>query len=194
MAPRIPLLAPDAAHAAAAEVGVTDLAADLNVFRAWLHHPRLAGALNDALMLLLGGTHLDHRLRELIILRLGWVTGSDYEWTQHWRLGIDLFGVPADDALGVRNWREHDGFGPAERAVLTATDEVVEHGVIGAATWTECVAQLGDDPKVLLELVTTIGLWRMVSSILRSLEIPLEDGVASWPPEGESPPSPPGVR
>jgi hypothetical protein len=40
---------------------------------------------------------------------------------------------------------------------------------------------------VLIELVTAIGAWRMIASILRTLQVPLEDGVASWPPDGRSP-------
>jgi hypothetical protein len=40
----------------------------------------------------------------------------------------------------------------------------------------------------LIELVVAIGNWRLFSSLLRSLEIPLEDGVAPWPPDGKPPP------
>ena len=29
-----------------------------------------------------------------------------------------------------------------------------------------------------------IGAWRTVSRLTRSLEIPLEEGVGSWPPDG----------
>lgn len=47
--------------------------------------------------------------------------------------------------------------------------------------------RIRDDPQVLLELVTAIGTWRMVSGILRTLEVPLEDGVGSWPPDGLGP-------
>jgi hypothetical protein len=40
---------------------------------------------------------------------------------------------------------------------------------------------------VLVELVTAISAWRMIASILQSLEIPLEDDVVSWPPDGQAP-------
>jgi alkylhydroperoxidase family enzyme len=46
---------------------------------------------------------------------------------------------------------------------------------------------LQGDSQVLIELVTAIGAWRMVASILHSLKVPLEHGVVSWPPEGVSP-------
>jgi hypothetical protein len=70
---------------------------------------------------------------------------------------------------------------------MAAVDETLADGAISAATWDECVAHVSSDTQVLLELVTAIGLWRMVSATLRSLEVPLEDGVASWPPTGEGP-------
>ena len=50
-----------------------------------------------------------------------------------------------------------------------------------------CVRDVSSDPAVLIELVTAIGAWRMVSSILHSLAVPLEDGIDSWPPDGQAP-------
>jgi alkylhydroperoxidase family enzyme len=184
--PRLPLLPLDEAKAAAAAVGVPDLAAELSVFRIWLHHPKLAKWLSDLLMGLLWEGRLDPRLRELVIMRLGWATHSDYEWTQHWRIALGLK-VPEADLLGVRDWRNHQPFGPAERAVLAAVDETLADGAVSAATWAACVDNVSDDPQVLLELVSAVGLWRMVSGILRTLEVPLEDGVSSWPPDGTGP-------
>jgi alkylhydroperoxidase family enzyme len=184
--PRIPLLPLDEAKAAATAAGVSELAAELSVFRVWLHHPKLARWLSDLLMGLLWDGRLDVRLRELVIMRLGWATASDYEWTQHWRIATGLQ-IPEADLLGVQDWRNHDGFGPAERAVLAAVDETLADGAISRATWDACTEHVSDDPQVLLELVTAIGLWRMVSAQLRSLEVPLEEGIASWPPDGRGP-------
>lgn len=129
---------------------------------------------------------LDSRLRELVIMRIGWLTDCDYEWTQHWRVASGL-GVSADDLLGVRDWQGYNGFGPAEQAVLAATDDVVREGAVSAQSWSACERELHCDKVVLIELVTVISAWRMVASILHSLEVPLEDGVSSWPPDGLSP-------
>jgi len=49
----------------------------------------------------------------------------------------------------------------------------------------------GDLDDRLRELVSAIGAWRLVSQLTRSLEIPLEVGVASWPPDGAKPPAAP---
>jgi alkylhydroperoxidase family enzyme len=185
-AARIPLLPVDEAKAAADEAGVPDYMAELSIFQMLLNHPRLARTFNDFLATMLWHGALDPRLRELVIMRIGWLTACDYEWTQHWRVASGL-GVSADDLLGVRDWQGHNGFGPAERAVLAATDDVVRDGAVSAESWAACERELQCDKTALIELVIAIGGWRMVASILHSLEVPLEDGVASWPPDAKSP-------
>ena len=186
---RVPLLPIDQAKAAADEAGVPDYMAELSIFQMLLNHPKLAGTFNDMLATLLWHGSLAPRLRELAIMRIGWLTGCDYEWTQHWRVASRL-GVPAEDLLGVRDWQGYNGFGPAERAVLAATDDVVRDGVVSATSWAACERELQGDATVLIELVTAIGAWRMVASILQSLQVPLEEGVAGWPPDGKSPQAP----
>jgi alkylhydroperoxidase family enzyme len=184
--PRVPRLPLDEAKAAADEAGVPNYMAELAIFQVLLNHPKLAGALSDLLATMLWRGTLDSRLRELVIMRIGWLTGSDYEWTQHWRVAQGL-GVSADDLLGVREWRAHGAFGPAERAVLSATDDVVLNGTVSSGSWAACQRELGTGSALLVELVTAIGAWRMVASILHSLQIPLEDGLRGWPPDGRAP-------
>ena len=182
---RIPRLAAEDAKSAAGQAGVPDFRADLSVFQVLLRHPPIAKALHDMLTALLWNGKLDPRLRELVIMRLGWATGSEYEWTQHWRIAESV-GLDHTDIVGVRNWRAHPGFGPADRAVLAATDETLQDGTISSATWVECERHVGGEEE-LIELVVAIGNWRLFSSLLRSLEIPLEDGVEPWPPDGRRP-------
>lgn len=182
---RVPMLSSDDARGAADGAGLPSYLADLNIFRTLLRNPRVAKAFNDWLGPLLVNGELDVRLRELVIMRLGWATGSVYEWTQHWRIATAL-GVPAEDLLAVRDWRSSDRLGPVERAALAATDEVVERGVVSTGTWAELERALPKDEDC-LELVAVIAGWRMVSSVLRSLDVALEDGVQPWPPDGVAP-------
>ena len=183
---RVPRLRVDESKAAAETAGVPDYMAELSIFRVMLNHPALARAVHDLLATMLWHGTLDPRLRELIIMRIGWLTACDYEWTQHWRVALGL-GVSTDDLLGVRDWQAHAAFGGAERAVLAATDDVVHGGAVSAETWATCERELGADRAMLVEMVTAIGTWRMIATLLGSLEIPLEDGVSSWPPEGQPP-------
>ncbi len=176
----------DEAKAAADEAGVPDYMAELAIFQVLLNHPKLASGLNDLLARMLWQGKLDSRLRELAIMRIAWLTGCEYEWSQHWRVAQGL-GVSADDLTGVREWQSHRGFGSTEQAVLAATDDVVRDGVVSAESWAACKRVFGDDQATLVELVTAIGAWRMVSSILQSLQVPLEEDIVSWPPDGRQP-------
>ena len=97
----------------------------LNVFRTMLHQESVTKAVAGTLTTLLyTGNRLDTRLRELVIMRIGWTTGSCYEWTQHWRVarGLD---IPEAHLLAVRDWTSARCFSALERAALAATDETL---------------------------------------------------------------------
>jgi len=183
---RVPILSLDESRAAADAAGVPAELADRNLFRALLACPGLAKGINDLLYSLLFGASLSDRHRELIIMRIAWATGSDYEWTQHWQVAQSAFGCDPEDLQAVRDWRRSSRMDATDRAVLAATDDTLETGRVGAQTWAECERHL-DGPKARIELVAAIAAWRLISEIACSLEIPLETGTPSWPPDGTSP-------
>ena len=173
------------AREAAARVGVPEGMADLSVFRLLLRHERLAGAVHGLLHQLLWEGTLDARLRELIIMRIGWVQRSVYEWTQHWRVAR-MLEISEEDLLALRDWRAAGRFEGAAAAVLSATDETLDAGAISPATWEELERYIPND-LARLEVVLSIANWTMFAQLLRSLDVPLEDGVAPWPPDGLAP-------
>lgn len=185
--PRLEMLTAEEAVRAAEQAQIPVAFADLNVFRILLRNPKTAKAISDLLLSQLFGGALDDRLRELVIMRVGWATGSDYEWTQHWPLAQKNWGCTAEELLAVRDWPRSELFGQAEQAVLRSVDETLEGGAISAAVFAECRAHL--DQAACLELVTAIGTWRLISQVARSIMIPLEQGVASWPPDGVASPA-----
>lgn len=175
----------DGAKAAAERVGIPEMMAELSVFRVLLRHEELAARVNGLLHQLLWNGSLDARLRELIIMRIGWTRGSVYEWTQHWRVAR-MLEIPEADLVAVREWGDSDRFDPADRAVLAATDETLEAGMISAATWAELEATIPNE-LARLEVVLAIANWSMFAQLLGSLDIPLEGGVEPWPPDGQIP-------
>lgn len=185
---RIERLPIEDARFRADEVGLPAMLAELSVFRIALTNPAIAKGVSDLLLALLTNGRLDARLRELVIMRIGWVSGAEYEWTQHWRVARRVPMEP-DDILGVRDWEAHEAYGDVERAVLRATDETLQRGFISDGTWVELRRLLADD-GVLFELVIAIGNWQMFANLLRSLRVPLEDGIEPWPPDGLRPHTP----
>lgn len=134
---RVPLLSLDDSLAAAEAAGIPAELADRNLFRALLSCPSLAKGINDLLYSLLFAATLSDRHRELVIMRIGWATGSNYEWTQHWAVAQSAFGCQPEDLLAVRDWRRSDRLDASDRAVLAATDETLETGCVGPQTWAE---------------------------------------------------------
>jgi alkylhydroperoxidase family enzyme len=184
---RIEMLSPDDSRRVAEELGLHEPIARLNIFRTLFHRPRTARAVSDLLLSLLFDSAIGHRRRELIIMRIGWVTGSEYEWTQHWPLAQEMFGCTAEELLALRDWRGADCFDEVDRAVLTATDELVDTGDLSEQTWRGCFEGLGRDAAI--DMVAAIGTWLLVSKLARGLRVPLEEGVEGWPPDGMGPPA-----
>jgi 4-carboxymuconolactone decarboxylase len=153
----------------------TTLAHQPDLFRRWLG---FGGAL-------LSG-RLPGRLRELVILRTAYRFNGTYEWAHHLELGAAQGITPAElEALGgTLSAVEWD---PIERAALAAVDETADDGAVGDATWATLASRLetGD----LIELLMLIAHYLMLSTVLRSLRVPLEpsaqalaDAVAGGPP------------
>ncbi len=185
-APRLAPLSMAEVSRIAPGAGIPAELTDRNLFRILLHSPRVAKAIQELLYAQLFGGVLDGRLRELIIMRLGWATACDYEWAQHWISGQKAFGCSADDLLAVREWRTSPRLGAVERAVLAATDEILATGTISSETWALCQSHLGS-PQARLELVTVIATWHLISQVAKSLQIPVEADTPSWPPDGHPP-------
>jgi len=168
------------------EMGIREVQAGKNAFRMLAHHPDLVRHLYGLLTMLSTRNKLDSRLRELMIMRIAWTTGSEYAWFQHYRIATTQAGVTPEEIVAVRDWRKSDLFSPADRAVLAAVDDTREDGKVSDTVWAECGQQL-KEPAVLIEMVVAIANWIMFSQLLQSLRVPIEGGAAPWPPDGKCP-------
>jgi hypothetical protein len=83
--------------------------------------------------------------------------------------------------LRIRDWNYYATWAAGDRAMLHATDLTLSGTPLDDETWSACYRALGDVSRV-IELLLTIGAWQMISSLLRTLEIPLESSISVWPP------------
>ena len=187
MTGRVAMVSLDRAKQLGDEWGTPGPRTTRSAFRVLANNPPLARSAFAMLSQLMEHNTLDARLRELMIMRIGWVTGSVYEWTQHWRVAASV-GVPPEDVLAVRDWRASDRLTEADKAVLAATDESLAGKAISDATWSQVTKHI-TEPGQQVEFVVAMGNWTMFSILLRNLKIPLEDGVAAWPPDGRHSPA-----
>src|SRR5260370_32561927 len=122
MTARVPMVSLERARDVGEAMGMPARPTQSEAFRTVANNPGVARVAFGQLMQLLENNKFDTRLRELMIMRIGWVTGSAYEWTQHWRVATTA-GIPPEDVLAVRDWRNSERLNPAAKAILAATRE-----------------------------------------------------------------------
>jgi alkylhydroperoxidase family enzyme len=184
---RVPLIPLDRARALGEAMGLPARRVGSEAFRVVANNPGVARVAFTQLAQLLENNTFDTRLRELMIMRIGWVTGSAYEWTQHWRVATAA-GIPPEDILAVRDWKHADRLTAADKAILAATEDCLAGNSISDAAWAE-VAKHVPDPAQQVEFVIAMGNWMAFSLLFRTLRIPLADGVVPWPPDGLASPA-----
>ena len=94
-----------------------------------------------------------------------------------------------EEICSVKDWQnDSEFFDASDKVLLKATDETLESGAVSKATWDE-LAKHFPDAASQIAVVASIGNWFMFSQLLRSIEIPLEEGADVWPPDGIPPKS-----
>ena len=187
MALRVPMVSLEQARELGEAMGLPARRTQSEAFRVVANNPGVARVAFSQLLQLLENNRFDTRLRELMIMRIAWVTGSAYEWTQHWRVATTA-GIPPDDILAVRDWQSSSRLAPADRAILAATDECLSGKSISDAAWADVTRHV-TDPAQQVEFVMAMGNWMTFSMLFRNLRIPLAEGVQVWPPDGLASPA-----
>lgn len=115
---------------------------------------------------------LDPELRELVILRVGHLCGSNYEVHQHERVSRTL-GMSEERIQAVKGPLPNSLFNESENAALAFADEQVANVKVGDTTFASTKAHLSDSQMV--ELTIIVGTYLMVCRFLETLEIELEE-------------------
>lgn len=184
--PRLAPIAPEEGARRAAELGLPLATGRLLAFRVVANHPALARGMFTQHASLRHDGLLADRLRELIIMRVAWRCASAYEWSQHWAIATHL-GIPSADLTAVRDWRAASCFDAVERAVLALVDDTFDLGAASETNWNTALGALGD-PLCVLEVVAAAIHWTGLATLFASLNLPLEECAALWPPDGKAPP------
>src|ERR1700728_3385752 len=110
----------------------------LNIFRTLAHHPKLLDRFQRFGGFLLYRGLLPDRERELVILRAGFRCGSVYEFGQHTVIGASA-GVTAAEIERLAT-EATDGWGEADRDLVTFADELCATNAVTDATWSRLAA------------------------------------------------------
>ena len=175
---RLPLLSPEETRRRGTELGIPSTLSRLNAFRVLLHNTQVTGSLAQFLVALLSRGAVDRRIRELVILRVGWRTASEYEFCQHVAIARQI-GMKEEEIFGSREPEACLSYDARDRAVMRMTDELLDRSTVSDETW-NVLRGFFDDAEI-VELFLVAGNWRMVAGFLNGLDVPLDDGIESWP-------------
>ncbi|MGZ5787388.1 MAG: carboxymuconolactone decarboxylase family protein [Ramlibacter sp.] len=143
----------------------------LNLFKVLPHSiPTARGFMALGSAILRQGT-LDPQLRELVILRVGALSGATYEMHQHKRIAATV-GVGADRIAAAVLERDESCLGAFEADVMRFVDAVVHRVKAPRWLYDKVAAQL--DAAQICELLHTIGFYMLVSRFLENLEVDIE--------------------
>jgi 4-carboxymuconolactone decarboxylase len=158
---------------------IRDDAPTLNIFATLARNPPLLDHFGRFFTYLLKKGSLPGRERELVILRVGWRTGSEYEFGQHTIEGLRE-GLTPDEVEAVTGDVVYpDRWGADDRALLSMADELCRYDAVSEATW-DALTRRWDEAQ-LLELLVLAGGYRMVCGLLNTVGIQLEQGIPGWP-------------
>ena len=169
---RLPYVDPDNASAPIRELFEL-LPARLNIFRMAANSETTFRPFLGLGTALLGSATFDAKLRELVILHIGRISGGRYEWAQH---------VPIAKAVGATDEQiraleegrlDAACFSELDRAVLQFTTDVADTCRTGDETFAAVNAHL--DPGQIVELITIIGFYRMVAMLTETTDIEIDE-------------------
>ena len=133
-------------------------------FRPWL---ALGGALLSSL-------ELDARVRELAILRVGRLSGAEYEWVQHVPIALAVGATEEQVAAIDRGDLDDASLSELERAVLRFTTEVVQD-VRASDEALDAVRAAGLSPREVVELLLVIGQYMLVARVAETAGIEIDE-------------------
>ena len=113
------------------------------------------------------------RLKELAIITVGRVYGSDYEWFIHAARAVRV-GVAEDIVEAIRTRKRPDFEDSNEALVYDMTLDMVENRTLGDALYARAVAAFGE--PALVELVALIGFYIMIAAFLCAFDVDAPEG------------------
>jgi alkylhydroperoxidase family enzyme len=145
----------------------------LNILATLARHPKLLKRWNVFGNHVLFKSTLPPRDREILILRIGWLCRSGYEWGQHVAIGRRC-GLTDRDFERIREGPDAPGWDPFEAALLRAADELHRDSFLSDATWSLLASRY--DTRQLMDVVFTVGQYNLVSMALNSFGVQLDEG------------------
>lgn len=146
-----------------------------NVFSTFRHHPpadTVRGAINNHV----NRNALQPKHRELLLMRIGILCRSEYEYAAHFRAGRRAGMTDAEvDSILKGPGSSAD---PIWNALLRATDEIHANDVVAPDTWAVLAKAL--DIRQVFDVLVSIGGYRSTSMLINTAGVQLDDNMADF--------------
>ena len=143
-------------------------------FNPWLHSPEAGERQQQLGQVLRFRNAMKPSLRELAIICVARHWRSQYEWYAHAAIGLRE-GLPQEVIDAIYNDEEPPETEPGVKAVAAFARETLTNHNVSDATYEAALAVLGD--QGIVDLVSTVGYYCMVSATLNVFQVPVPDGV-----------------
>jgi len=149
-----------------------------NVYKTLARHPELAERFIATIQYILFQSTLPPRDRELLILRIGWLCRAEYEWSRHSTLARQV-GLTDGEIDRIAEGPAAEGWSGFEATLLRAVDELYEDAFVSDATWERLAERYSE--KQFMDLVFIVGHYNLVSMVLNSFGVQLDEDASGFP-------------
>ncbi|WP_099038223.1 carboxymuconolactone decarboxylase family protein [Mycobacterium neglectum] len=155
------------------------LSRPINLFRGLANSPEAFSRFHALGEWIRWDCELDPRLRELVILQVGYLTHSSYEFSHHIEIGRK-FGVTDEDVHGLIDLAagRPTHFTDEEQDLLEATTRLTEETAVPDDLWNRLAERMS--PARLVDFVVVAAFYSMVVRVLATLQIDVEPDYAQY--------------
>jgi len=141
----------------------------INVYKLLLHTPVIAEIWLDLINAVRWKVDLDGRLREIVIVRIGYLNRCSYVVKQHVPLLTAPEGLTQAECDALADWRASPFFDARERAVLAFTDASTREVEVPDAVFESLRSHFSERQTV--ELTVLVGTYNMHTRMCQALKI-----------------------
>ena len=147
------------------------------LYRTFARHTRMAGPRQLQSGHINGKTTLSLREKDMTIVRISWLNGSDYPWAEH-VISLRKEGA-SDDEIRRLSSPGNGGWNAKEGALVRAIDEIYAENRISDETW-KTLKENYNDNQIFDLLVAATG-YQMTSMVSNSFAVQLDSGMERMP-------------
>jgi 4-carboxymuconolactone decarboxylase len=140
-----------------------------NVYKLLLHSPSLAASWLDMISTARFKTALDGRLRELVIIRVGYLNRTAYVVKQHVPELSVPEGVSKEESDALADWRASAFFSTRERGALAYADAMTRDIAVPDSVFDALRSHFSE--RQIVELSVLIGIYNMHTRVFTALAI-----------------------